>query len=207
MAYKKPENVPGLIRNEDGIFLEQRAECVEGGTCIIEIGPFTGKSTCFMGRALKNQGKGSQIYSIDPWELLDLPISGTGLNIAQTREEAHELFRENITKCGLTDYVTEFHGFSKDAAARWNNPAPIGMVYVDGSHKYESVKLDIELWAPKLVIGGYMVFDDYNSPQVRRAVTELVQGTATQDALAYGHFIFDNSMKYTNRFAVLEKAA
>ena len=207
MAHKKPENVPGLIRNEDGIFLEQTAELVEGGTCIIEIGPFTGKSTCFMARALKNQGKGSVIYSIDPWELLDVPISGTGEAIARTREEAHELFRENVKKCGLSEHVTEFHGFSEDAAKRWNSPSPVGMVYVDGSHKYAMVKKDIELWAPHVVVGGYMVFDDYNSPQVGRAVRELVQGSATQDGLAYGNWIFDNRQKYTDRFAVLERVA
>lgn len=202
MAYKKPENVPGLIRNEDGIFLEKMAEMVEGGYCIIEIGPFTGKSTCFMGRAIKKAANGSRIYSIDPWELLDNPITGTGLTIAQTRAQAHELFRENINKCGLSEWVTEFHGFGRDAAARWNSPQPIGLVYVDGNHKYLAVKQDIANWAPKVQVGGYMVFDDYNSPQVKRAVDELVQ-----DTLEYGDWIFSNEHEDTDRFAVLERAA
>jgi predicted O-methyltransferase YrrM len=202
MAHKKPENVPGLIRNEDGLLLESVAEAVQAGQCIIEIGPFTGKSTCFMARGAKRAGSVDDdihIYSIDPWELLDSPISGTGLTIARTREEAHELFRENVKKCGFSEIVTEFHGFGRDAAARWNSPQPIGMVYVDGNHKYLAVKQDIADWAPKLEVGGYMVFDDYNSPQVRRAVDELAKA---------GGFTFEQDfMGSTDRFAVLEKSA
>ena len=70
MAHKKPENVPGLIRNEDGLLLESVAEAVQAGQCIIEIGPFTGKSTCFMARGAKRAGSVDDdihIYSIDPW--------------------------------------------------------------------------------------------------------------------------------------------
>lgn len=202
MAHKKPENVPGLIRNEDGRFLEKMVNLLESGDCIIEIGPFTGKSTCFMGRGVRESYKTMHIYSVDPWELLDIPISGTGLSIAQTRAEAHELFRENVKKCGLADIITEFHGFSEDAAKRWNSPSPVGMVYVDGNHKYPMVRKDIELWAPKVKVGGYLVFDDYNSPQVRRAVDELVQ-----EGIAHGDWIFSNEHEDTDRFAVLEKAA
>jgi predicted O-methyltransferase YrrM len=202
MAYKKPENVPGLIRNEDGIFLEAMISNLTAGDCVIEIGPFTGKSSCFMGRGIQKHPGILHLYSVDPWELLDAPITGTGLAIAQTRAQAHELFRENVVKCGMTHEITEFHGFSEDAAKRWNSPSPVGMIYVDGSHKYPMVKKDIELWAAKVRIGGYMVFDDYNSPQVKRAVDELVQ-----DTLEYGDWIFSNEHEDTDRFAVLERAA
>ena len=202
MAHKKPENVPGLIRNEDGLFLEAMISNLTAGDCIIEIGPFTGKSSCFMGRGIQKHPGILHLYSVDPLELLDTPISGTGLSIAQTREEAHELFRENVKKCGLADIITEFHGFSADAAKRWNSPSPIGMAYVDGSHKYPMVKQDIELWAPKVKVGGYLVFDDYNSPQVGRAVRELVQ-----DTLEYGDWVFSVYHEDSDRFAVLERVA
>lgn len=208
MAYKKPENVAGLIRNQDGRFLESMVDELESGDCVIEIGPFTGKSTCFMGRGVRESHKTIHIYSVDPWELLGAPISGTGLTIAQTRKEVHELFRANVKKCGMTDIITEFHGFSEDAADRWNSPSPIGMVYVDGNHKYPMVKKDIELWAPKIKVGGYMVFHDYNSPQVHRAVNELVRaGLPHEETADLGRWVISGPQKHTERFAVLERRA
>lgn len=198
MAYKKPENVAGLIRNEDGLFLEKMAADVGAGQVIIEIGPFTGKSTCFMARGVRESYATKHIYSIDPWEFLDLPISGSGLEIAKTRAEAHELFQDNVKKCGFSDIVTEFHGFSYDAANKWTSPSDIGLIYVDGDHKYMGVKADVDSWSPKLAVGSVMVFDDYNrSNGVKMAVRELTSG---------GRFAYDKqAMDQTDRFAVVRR--
>jgi glyoxylase-like metal-dependent hydrolase (beta-lactamase superfamily II) len=46
------------------------------------------------------------------------------------------------------------------------------MVFIDGDHKYESVKEDIKLWLPKTkkLICGH----DYQGEDVRRAVNEVL---------------------------------
>jgi hypothetical protein len=38
---------------------------------------------------------------------------------------------------------------------------PIHFLFVDGSHKYEDVARDIELWVPQIVVGGEVAFHDY----------------------------------------------
>lgn len=51
----------------------------------------------------------------------------------------------------------------------------LDLVYIDASHSYENVKQDIELWFPKIKVGGIICGHDYdsiNSPGVVRAVNE-----------------------------------
>jgi hypothetical protein len=51
-------------------------------------------------------------------------------------------------------------------------------VYIDGNHLYEFVKLDLELWSPKIKRRGYITGDDYVEGRwwkggVKRAVDEF----------------------------------
>ena len=49
-------------------------------------------------------------------------------------------------------------------------------IYIDGAHDYESVKKDIELYAPKLKTFGILAGHDYEHtwPGVIKAVDEIV---------------------------------
>ena len=55
----------------------------------------------------------------------------------------------------------------------------IDLLFIDGSHTYEGVTLDFELYSQFLNPGGYIVFDDYNdadfSPEVKPAVDDIVK--------------------------------
>ena len=57
-------------------------------------------------------------------------------------------------------------------------PEPIRLLFIDGLHTYEAVAADIRDWAPRVVPGGIIVFDDYMNPDptfgVKRAVDEMV---------------------------------
>ena len=53
----------------------------------------------------------------------------------------------------------------------------IDFIYIDGRHDYESIKLDLELYLPKLKNGGIIGGHDYNKknwPEVCRAVNEVI---------------------------------
>lgn len=39
---------------------------------------------------------------------------------------------------------------------------PIHCLFVDGDHRYATVKRDISGWAPKVAAGGVVIFHDYN---------------------------------------------
>jgi predicted O-methyltransferase YrrM len=52
-------------------------------------------------------------------------------------------------------------------------PDNLDFVYIDGSHKYEDVKRDIELYHKKLSKEGVLCGHDFDSPYVARAVIEF----------------------------------
>lgn len=66
-----------------------------------------------------------------------------------------------IAKETLSGYnATIVKKFSVDAAKDVPDES-LDFVYIDGDHKYESVKEDIEAWAPKVREGGIVSGDDY----------------------------------------------
>ena len=57
--------------------------------------------------------------------------------------------------------------------AAWNFSEPVELVFIDGSHEYELVRLDFELWFPKLISGGIIALHDtVGFPGPRKVVAE-----------------------------------
>ena len=90
--------------------------------------------------------------------------------------------RKNITKFNIHDRVVTLHkedSHSVDFVGKLRLNCRTDILFIDGDHSYEGVKLDFELFSPLVNPGGYIVFDDYNdaqfSPQVRPAVDAIVQ--------------------------------
>ena len=54
----------------------------------------------------------------------------------------------------------------------------IDILFIDGDHDLESVKKDFDIYEKFVILGGYIVFDDYNdrihSPGVKKAVNQLL---------------------------------
>jgi len=73
---------------------------------------------------------------------------------------------------------TSFIKLSSEKAAKFFANGSLDLVFIDGDHSYEMVKLDIELWLPKIKKGGIMCGHDYNwigpdgYPGVQKAVDE-----------------------------------
>jgi hypothetical protein len=47
---------------------------------------------------------------------------------------------------------------SEEAARGWNKP--IRLLWIDGDHRYESTKVDLQLWEPYLAEGGILAMHD-----------------------------------------------
>jgi hypothetical protein len=64
-------------------------------------------------------------------------------------------------------------------------PDRIGVLVVDGSHSYETVRGDIQRYAPKVIPGGVVFLDDYSPtfPGVVRAVDEFLGGSGEFEIL------------------------
>jgi predicted O-methyltransferase YrrM len=154
--------VKGFLAEDEGLRLFDLAlEVCSLGPCL-EIGSFCGKSTIYLGAACKIKGR--TLFTIDhhrgseeqqPGQLYfdcDLFDNTTGLI------DSFPYFRAVIQKAGLDEVVVPMVTKSSVAARDW--ATPLGLVFIDGGHSYETVIADYECWCPHLLPGGFLVFHD-----------------------------------------------
>lgn len=127
---------------------------------IVEVGTFGGSTA----RALITLTGGSKITCIDSFVDVNPCIVG--------QYPDGKTFWTTMLKTGvdLSSYATLIIDESAHVGSNWKDP--IDLLFVDGDHAYEAAKTDITLFAPHVVVGGYCMVDDYQMPDVTRAVDE-----------------------------------
>lgn len=115
----------------------------------VEIGSARGKSTCYIGAALRDNG-GGKLYAIDPH-------TSTLWNDSRSVDTL-PILRQNLRRFDLIRQVEILRASSAEAAAGWN--LPIDLLFIDGDHSYGGVKRDWELFAPFVQPFGNIIFHD-----------------------------------------------
>jgi predicted O-methyltransferase YrrM len=156
-AWADVQNVDGWLTPGQGRALFDLARRVTPGQCIVEIGSHHGRSTILMARGKQ---PGVRLTAVDPWQA-ERWGGGT---------DAFEAFTENVRRTGVAEEIDVFRGVSADALSTWDGP-PIGLLYIDGAHDFESVLIDIDGWEPYVSPAGAMVIHDaFSSTGVTRAL-------------------------------------
>jgi predicted O-methyltransferase YrrM len=123
----------------------------------MEIGSHHGRSTILLARGKQ---PGVRLTAVDPWAA-ERWGGGT---------DAFAAFTENVRRTGVADEVDVFRGVSADALPAWDG-TPIGLLFIDGAHDFDSVMIDIDGWEPYVSRGGAMVIHDaFSSTGVTRAL-------------------------------------
>lgn len=125
----------------------------------VEIGVEFGRSTTVFAEFHKEQK--ISFTAIDPW------IGEYGL-------KAREHVLAQRAKYGWEYKLIEKTSF--EASHQWGSN-DIELLHIDGDHEYEAVRLDINLWEPLVVQGGYILLDDFahdGLPGVTQAAKELL---------------------------------
>ena len=118
-------------------------------TTAVEIGSARGKSACFVGRALKDNGHG-RLYAIDPH-------TQTAWNDVDS-VDTYEVLQANLRRAKVDGYVEILRATSDVVARSWNRP--IDLIFIDGDHSYDGVRRDWELFSPFLTPFATAVFHD-----------------------------------------------
>lgn len=161
------DRVDGWLGKREGPYLYELARIGSKIGVVVEIGSWKGKSTVWLakGSAAINGGR---IYAIDP-HVGSPELKMLGYSEADTHGE----FLKNIRTAGIESLVHPLIKTSMEALKEWS--FPIGLLWIDGDHNYESVRSDFFGWEPFVVDEGIIAFHDtYSWEGVRRVVDEEV---------------------------------
>lgn len=116
---------------------------------IVEVGVFDGHYA----EILCQKNPTAEVCAIDCWQVYP-GYRDHKFKSSMDRAEAAARKRLAPYKCEI---VKEF----SNIAVKSFEDGSIDSVFIDGNHKYDFVKEDIEIWAPKVRIGGIVSGHDY----------------------------------------------
>ncbi|MFA7218508.1 MAG: class I SAM-dependent methyltransferase [Dehalococcoidales bacterium] len=128
----------------------------------VEIGSFYGRSTAVIAHGLKIAENGGKVFAVDPHA---------------SRVSRFDFFLENLKKSGIRDRVIPVRERS-EIVLKQRQPkelfdTKIGLLFIDGQHTYEQLKMDLG-WVDLVYRGGVIAFHDYTEkyPGIVKAITE-----------------------------------
>lgn len=164
--HKIANDIEGWLTPTEGEVLFNLAKNVPRGS-VVEIGSWKGKSTFYLACGILQRGEGF-IYSIDHH-------TGSFEHRNRTDQPINTLneFCENMRTHNVGHVIRTLVMNSIDASKQIHDE--IGLIFVDGSHDYGSVRSDFETWWPKLMEGGIIAFHDSLSKEgVSKYVDEII---------------------------------
>ncbi len=160
-VWQKSKSTEGAFSPEEGKILFNKAMICGENSNIVEIGSYLGKSSSILGQVAKYRNQ--NLTCIDPF------VDSCG---DIKRGDMEQAFRANMERLNL-DYELLVMK-SKDAFEVYDKE--IGLILFDGDHRGFVVEQDMELWLPRVKVGGYALFHDYGGtgwPGVKVAVDKI----------------------------------
>lgn len=139
----------GGITPAEGRALAAAAASVRRGI-IVEIGSYRGKSAVALAHGVR--GRDVPIWCVDPHEEFVGALGGTF-----GPQDRAEFFRTMLSTRAY-EQVRLVNLPAAQLAEAWHDP--IGMLFIDGDHRYDAVRSDFDRWYPHVVAGGVIALDD-----------------------------------------------
>lgn len=170
--------IPGMCDDDKFRALFEIARFSVNGD-IVEIGSWWGKSAFILAQLARCFGIG-KLLCVDPWTNEHLIQNEKIVDSASAQvdaEEALSIFKIGLFpfSCNHINYLrmtsvegAEYYGDSRSINTEvFGNTEYIGQIsilHIDGNHAYEAVKADLESWGEFVVVGGWIILDDYIWP-------------------------------------------
>lgn len=144
------------------------------GACFVEVGALFGKSTGYLGKAIKEANKDMTLFVVDTWE--GSPNDETGQLVHFLKDygfSIYDKFVENMKALDVLDVIVPIRDDSVSAARAFDT-STLAFVFIDADHTYDSVTADLKAWWPKIKQFGGIAGHDYFSYQdVNKAVNDF----------------------------------
>jgi MMP 1-O-methyltransferase len=154
--------VKGFLDPDEGMRLFDMAlKAARLGPCL-EIGSYCGKSAIYLGTACK--AGNTILFSVDHHRGSEEQQPGEEYFDPELFDErayqmdTFPLFRKTLDLAGLQDVIVPVVCRSEIAARAWKTP--LGLVFIDGGHAFETALTDYRCWAEHIVPEGYLLIHD-----------------------------------------------
>ena len=158
----KFDSIKGFLAHEEGLLLYELTKKYCLKNFAVEIGSYCGKSACYIGQACKenktylmtidhHRGSEEQQYGeeyFDPDEY----------NYDKEIVDTLPTLLKNIQKFRFEEVILPVVNSSELASKEIENN--IDLVFIDGSHTFESARKDYVSWKNKIRIGGILAIHD-----------------------------------------------
>lgn len=177
--YRGFNNIPGESDDEKIWLLTQIFRYAEPGD-VVEIGSAYGRSA-FSLAWLSDSYQIGTLICIDPWDFDSSKNQGGQASLIN--EAAHHVAWDQVfmaflvslagfrnvnfirkpSNDAINDYRVASHAKSITTEEFGSTPltGEISILHIDGNHRYEDVKNDLDTWLPFVKEGGWVLLDDY----------------------------------------------
>lgn len=138
--------VEGWLSEQQGRALFAAAVNCSGRGAIVEIGSWKGRSTVWLGCGARSCG--GKVYAVDPHRNSN----------EDPRAETFEAFIANMARAGLAGVIEPVVKASAEAAALIDGA--VELLFIDGDHSPAGARQDAEIWLPRVMPGGTVMFHD-----------------------------------------------
>ena len=135
----------------------------------VEIGVNNGENLFSL---LDKDNKKLKMYGVDPYKVQEENVLYEKNIDEKYNDESLAVLKKQVLKEALKFPNLEMIIDRSDNASKLFDKESIDFVFIDGDHSYESVKTDINCWAPIVQEDGLIMGHDYNWGNVARAVGE-----------------------------------
>ena len=153
----------GFMPDDEGLALYEAGLLVpEGGSAMLEIGSYCGKSSVYLGAAAR--ARSTVLFALDhhrgseenqagwEWHEPDLVDPAVG------KMDTLPRFRRTVHEAGLERSVVALVGDSPTVGRHWGSP--LALLFIDGGHGSEPAHRDYETWVPWVEDGGLLAIHD-----------------------------------------------
>ena len=149
---------------------------------VLEIGSWAGASAVTWAMALREAGASGTVTCVDPWlPYFDVEAEHDrhyrDMNDAARDGLIAQLFEHNIRCAGVADMIRQRRGYSQNVLPELPS-GQFDIVYIDGSHRFEDVRFDIQQAKRLLRGGGTICGDDLERQSSEVSADELSQAIA-----------------------------
>lgn len=156
------ENTKGFLDPDEGRHLYDIGLLASKiGPCL-EIGSYCGKSAIYLGSACRENN--SVLFSIDHHRGSEEQQPGEEyfdpelFDYRFFQPDTLGFFRQTLASANLEDTVVPIVSTSGTTARLWSTP--LGLVFIDGGHSFETASTDYHCWANHIMPGGYLLIHD-----------------------------------------------